>query len=237
MQDQPDPQREPVQTISYAMPQRPRVEPLAIASLIFGLLLFFPIIAPVLAIVLGWMARRRLAANPHMRGRGMALAGIILGTASIVVTFASIPSVLEAARVRNRVRCMSNLRQICLATLIYSNDNRHMLPANPAPLNKYLKNPGVWICPERGLSVAGGGGGGVASSYIYLGSQLGPSVYKVRSSQTILAYEPMSNHGGRGFCVVYLDGHAEWVPKERATAVMQQIQQSIVNRTTGAVGN
>ncbi|HEV8292659.1 MAG TPA: DUF4190 domain-containing protein [Tepidisphaeraceae bacterium] len=237
MQDQP--QREPVQPIPYAIPSRQLYHPLAIASLICGLLFFLPLLAAVLAIVFGWMARGRIANNPQYRGRGMALAGMILGTLSIVGFFGSIPLMLESQRQRNRIRCMSNLRQISLATIMYSNDNKaRALPPDPSPLNKYLGNSAVWICPECQQPVAGGGGGGVASSYIYLGSKLGPSMRKLRyPSQTILAYEPLSNHDGRGFCAVFLDGHCEWVPKERAAAVMQQIQLSIVNPTTQQVGN
>ena len=181
------------------------------------------------------MARARIANNPQYRGRGMALAGMILGLFSIFGLVGSIPALIEARQARNRFRCASNLRQICLASIMYSNDDKaRALPPDPSGLNKYLNNSSVWICPECQQPVAGGGGGGVASSYIYLGSQL-PRMRKIRyPAQTILAYEPLSNHDGRGVNAVFLDGHCEWIAKERAGAVMQQIQLSIAPATMPA---
>ena len=130
MQDQPQQQR-PVEPIAYAMPSQRLFHPLAIASLICGLLFFLPLIAAVLAIVFGWMARARIANNPQYRGRGMALAGMILGLFSIFGLVGSIPALIEAQQARNRFRCASNLRQICLASIMYSNDDKaRALPAD-----------------------------------------------------------------------------------------------------------
>jgi len=223
-------QEKPIATIAYATPSVRLFHPLAIVSLILGLLFFLPIIAAVGAIVVGWIARKRIENNPRWKGKGMALTGIILGVISIVGFFVSIPLMLEAKRQERRVMCMSHLHQIAVGTLMYANDNKGALPADPALLNKYLRYPPVWICPECGQPVAGGGSAQQPSSYIYLGTKVGTSMRQIRNPSTVvLAYEPLSNHEGKGFCVLYMDGHVEWISKDRAPAVMQQIQKSIGN--------
>src|SRR4051812_35326780 len=224
------PVQEHTENVPYPVSLRQLNHPLAIASLICGLLFFLPLIPAVLAIVFGFMARSRIAKNPEYRGSGMALAGIILGFLYIAGVLVSIPALLEMQQARNRFRCASNLRQICMATHMYTNDDkRRAFPPDPMLLNKYMRQPDVWICPQCQQAVADDGVGRAAGSYIYLGEKLGPSVYKIRkASTTILAYEPLSNHGGRGFNAVYLDGHCDWIPKEQAEAVMQQIKLSMV---------
>ena len=60
----------------------------AIASLVCSLIgvLFFPIIASILGIVFGAVALRQIRdANGLMQGRGMALAGIIVGAVALVL--------------------------------------------------------------------------------------------------------------------------------------------------------
>lgn len=56
----------------------------AIASLAFGIF-FLAGVGSVLAIACGLVARRQIDRNPGQQGRGMALAGIILGAAWLAV--------------------------------------------------------------------------------------------------------------------------------------------------------
>jgi hypothetical protein len=59
----------------------------AIASLVCGIISLF-ILGPILgvvAIVLGVMARKEIAADPGLEGEGMALAGIITGAIGAVL--------------------------------------------------------------------------------------------------------------------------------------------------------
>jgi len=64
----------------------------AIASLIFGVLSWFalPFVGAILAIILGHMARGEIRRAPagSIEGDGMALAGLILGWAHIVIVVA-----------------------------------------------------------------------------------------------------------------------------------------------------
>ena len=62
-----------------------RTENLAVASLVLGLAGFVvcPLVCSIIAVVLGYQARRRLDEDPTLDGEGMAKAGIILGWVGI----------------------------------------------------------------------------------------------------------------------------------------------------------
>lgn len=64
-----------------------QTEPLAVASLVSGILglSLLPGLASVLALVLGFVARANIRKQPHLQGGGMATAGIILGVVGIAV--------------------------------------------------------------------------------------------------------------------------------------------------------
>lgn len=67
---------------SYAQVVMPRqTDGGAIASMIFGIvgLLMLPVIASIIALALGYGARRRIRSNRHLDGEGFATAGIVTG--------------------------------------------------------------------------------------------------------------------------------------------------------------
>ena len=68
----------------YGAPARPKVAGLAVASLVFGIVGFagLPLVAPILALVFGYVALSQIKkANGWLTGRGMAIAGVVLGVA------------------------------------------------------------------------------------------------------------------------------------------------------------
>ena len=64
-----------------------RTSGLAIASLALGVIGFFavPVIASIIAIVLGSQAQKEIARDPTVEGAGLARAGIILGWIGLVL--------------------------------------------------------------------------------------------------------------------------------------------------------
>lgn len=64
------------------------VSGLAVASLVCGILAFFVlgIVLGVLAIIFGGVALSKIRKNPEVSGRGMAIAGLVLGIVATVVT-------------------------------------------------------------------------------------------------------------------------------------------------------
>ncbi len=65
------------------LPQRPlgtaRNSGLAVASLVLGIAGFFINFLSILAIIFGAVAMGQTAKNPELKGRGMAIAGLVLG--------------------------------------------------------------------------------------------------------------------------------------------------------------
>src|SRR5688500_3084373 len=69
---------------AYSMPPQRQTSGAAVASLIFGILGCVPFVTGLLAIILGFIGMRTTR-DPKYSGRGMAVAGLILGLLSLVV--------------------------------------------------------------------------------------------------------------------------------------------------------
>ena len=101
----------------------------AIASLILGILLVFACLTGVPAILFGRSALREIRLSEgRLRGRQMAVAGIVLGLLGCLYTLALIlmPDTREASW---RVQCINNLKQIGLAMHNYHEVNGSLPPA------------------------------------------------------------------------------------------------------------
>jgi uncharacterized membrane protein len=87
-------ERQPTDNLSpyeYGVPAQPKVAGLAVASLVLGILGFFalPLVAPILALVFGYVALSQIKkANGWLTGRGMAIAGVVLGWLGLVTMIA-----------------------------------------------------------------------------------------------------------------------------------------------------
>jgi hypothetical protein len=60
----------------------------AVVSLVIGILSFvtlFGVEKAILAVVFGFLALRRIGRNPQLRGKGFAIAGIVLGAIAVVL--------------------------------------------------------------------------------------------------------------------------------------------------------
>ena len=69
----------------YGMPYRPQVSNgLAIASMVLGIVWVYWL-GSILAIVFGHVALHQIKRNPHQTGRGMAIAGLVLGYLGVAV--------------------------------------------------------------------------------------------------------------------------------------------------------
>jgi uncharacterized membrane protein required for colicin V production len=68
----------------YAMPAPGRTSGTAVTSLIFGILICIPFLTSLLATILGFVGISSTK-NPAVRGRGMAIAGLILGILGLLM--------------------------------------------------------------------------------------------------------------------------------------------------------
>src|SRR5687768_14251177 len=139
------------QVISYAA--RPPSNPAAVLALTVGVFLFVPIIG-LLAIRYG----RRALAAARDQGAGresLARRAIALGRANVVIwclaAVALPPLFVIQRRHARQLQCMSNLRQIGMAAVMYSIDHGGRFPDTLDKVPRYLGGGGalpVYTCPE-----------------------------------------------------------------------------------------
>lgn len=210
---QPPPQ--PLPVMSYAT-QAPSNQA-AVLSLIFGLLFFIPFAAPgIVAILFG---RRGIkAAKEQSGGRvGLARLGIALGILNLVLSLAFavwLPIALRQARQQAlAVQCMSNMRQLGMAAMMYANANKGWLPPTLDQLAGSIPQPaagGAFNCPACAANPAKPPvftGQTVSSHYHYIPPA--PRIMQIRQpGRVVILYEPPTNHGD-GMNLLFADGHVE----------------------------
>lgn len=111
---------------------------LAITSFVLGLLslVCFGLLAGIPAIICGHVARGRARRAPgQFGGAGFALAGLIMGYVSFVVTLVILPAMLLPALSRakakaQRINCVNNMKQIGLSFRTWGLDNNDTFPFN-----------------------------------------------------------------------------------------------------------
>ncbi|HEX3357256.1 MAG TPA: H-X9-DG-CTERM domain-containing protein [Tepidisphaeraceae bacterium] len=127
----------------------------------------------------------------------------------------------------NPGKCPSNLRQIGQAILLYANDHHGAYPDSVSTiLLEEEVTSQLFICPTSNdtpatgpttQAVAANLTAGGHLSYIYLGR--GWTV-AMTPANAIVAYEPLSNHGGDGMNVLFGDGHVEFLSAIAAKPIL-----------------
>jgi prepilin-type processing-associated H-X9-DG protein len=189
---------------------------------------------PAAAIAFGLAARRhRSAVSPGARRR--AGAGLALGWLEIAlvlfVAFA-LPTLGRSRPMANRVKCMGNLRLIGQGVLLYSNDYSGQFPPDldALMLTQDLTFE-VLVCPSTNDTRAEGPTTQAAlqalhtqsghCSYVYVGGGL---TSQTATARHVIAFEPMSNHGGAGMNVLLGDGSVEFLPQAQATSMLAELK-------------
>ena len=116
---------------------------LAITSFVLGLLSLtcFGLLAGIPAIICGHVARGRTRLVPRQYGgAGFALAGLIMGYVSLLVTLVILPALLLPALSRaksraERISCANNMKQIGLSFRVWAIDHNGNFPFNMSTNN------------------------------------------------------------------------------------------------------
>jgi prepilin-type processing-associated H-X9-DG protein/predicted Zn finger-like uncharacterized protein len=209
----------------YSIPAGPQQSNgMAIASLICGLLGCTGI-GGILAIIFGIVALNKTK-DPRYGGRGMAIAGLVLGCFGLIVpcmVSILLPSLNRARETANRVHCASNMRQIGQAMLLYANENKGAFPPNLDVLLKVQDiDAKTFNCPSTGDTPATGPGNlnaGGHLSYVYVGQKSTSN----SPAEVIVLFEPVTNHtDGANF--LFADGHVEFYSKADAQKMISKLQ-------------
>ena len=152
----------------------------AIASLICGLLgWIFP--AAVAAIILGHVSLSEIGRSAgRLKGRGMAIAGLVMGYAGLffipfilIVAAIAIPNLLRARQAANEATAVGSLRTIDVAAITYSSTYSNGFPPSLAAIDGAGNRSAS--CDAAQLidsALASGQKDGYEFTYVPLGSQV-----------------------------------------------------------------
>jgi len=207
--------------------------------MLFSLLGFIPFVTGILAVRYARRGIREADADPRIGGQGVARTAQVLGIISIVawvlLTAAAVPTTIKARRQAQRVQCMSQMRSIGQAVMIYANTNRGFLPPTLDELAKAKTIPaGLFTCPACDgdpTKPAASSGAYGTYSYVYLGA--GRKLTSIRRpSQEPLLFEPMTNHTDPGINVLFFDGHVEFLGGNAGAAMAAKLSATAVQPAT-----
>lgn len=208
----------------------------AVTSLIFGIFSFcIPLLATIVAVTAGILGLLKTK-DPRVGGRGLSIAGIVLGVVGVLpsiffsffVVGLFLPAISVARQRANEVKCSSNMKQLGLAMMEYSNNNaghfpdklEDVLPSNPSLSRSVFVCPSDDKLPPSGTSAQAAAheiSSGKNCSYIYVGNEL----TNTASPDSVLLYEPLADHH-RGMNVLFADGTVRWFASADAQKVLSQ---------------
>jgi prepilin-type processing-associated H-X9-DG protein len=137
------------------------------------------------------------------------------------------PAVSKARGEAERVKSASNLRQIGVGVMMYSQDNKSDCPPDLGVLCSYGLIPAVFVSPFSGKSVPPelraqtpeqrAAWVNQNADYVYLGK--GKKMDKLRADDP-LVYEKLELGRGQGINILFGDGHVEWLKMADAQRIL-----------------
>ena len=204
---------------AWPVAEPPRSNTPALLALIFGLAtLVLSVFASIPAIVCGIMGMIAADKPGVGRGKGMAVAGIVLAVVIPLGQAALLyPALLKARSQATQVASMSNLRMISVGVIMYANDHKGYLPPDLQTTYKYVKSPKVFRHPANQRPVPNPQNLDAESDYVYVYSgKTDPATgqaYRMsriqRAAQCIALHEKLEFARDGRILVAFLDGHVE----------------------------
>ena len=211
--------------LAVPSPVRPGGEPetcgVAIASLVLGVLIFcLGLFAAIPAVICGHMALGQIRrSGDTIAGRGMAIAGLVLGYSGIVLTILFIlVGVIATKRgweAAKRDMCKNNLILIREGCHTYAGENGGVYPDKLSRLYpKYVQTSESFRCPadknHKMWEPLPTESIDKDASYVILPDRKPTD----RPHREFIADKPQ-NHKSEGRNVLYTDGEVEWIPAKK----------------------
>ncbi|MBI5394873.1 MAG: DUF4190 domain-containing protein [Verrucomicrobia bacterium] len=190
-------------------PQR-KTAGIAIASLVLGILSLFcgACVTGIPAIILGIIALVRIGKTPGLGGQGLAIAGLVTGGigglfSTGIIAALALPAFVNARERAMEVRCMSNVRQLYVASMAYAQDHDQALPKTLDELRPHLGGDAKTMALVTTCPVATD-----KSGPSYRIEHAGEKTADLPASETIIITEKECRHRNKR-SVGYLDGRTK----------------------------
>ncbi len=223
-------------------PTRPGTSGLATASLVLGICGFVTCaVTGVVGLILGIVSLNEIKKSAgRLKGKGIAIAGIVFSAASIVWTMlllllmALLMPALAHAKVSARsIMSMNNVKQLCISLIMYSDDHDGLFP----PAENWTEAIAGGYAPDPGRMLASPFETNAGRAYA-MNANLGrKKMQDIRNkARTVMLFEcrfgsppaggpellPARPRGPRGYVIGFLDGHVETVRPERLDRLIWQ---------------
>jgi hypothetical protein len=133
---------------------------LAITSMVLGIVSFVgcTVFTGIPAIITGHIALNRTRKSPQQfGGGGLAVAGLVLGYASLAVfpilAGLLLPALAKAKAKAQQITCISYMKSIGFAARIWSNDHGEKFPPDFQSMSNELVTPKILVCPGDGSRI------------------------------------------------------------------------------------
>jgi hypothetical protein len=229
----PPPLSSAMPTTATAAPQK--MSGMAVTSLVLGILgivtcgITVLLSAPI-GLILGAIAMNKIGKSQgQLRGKGLALAGIITsGVAFLLIPiFAAmmLPALAAAKQKAQEINCVNNEKQLGLAMMIYSGDNKDKFP--PAAtwcdaIKTYAGSEKVFKCPAANSSSR--------CDYAFNAKLDGMDKSKI-NPQTVMIFESDGgwNADGGSELMIGKPRHARMFVVALADGSVQQVREAQLN--------
>lgn len=132
----------------------PKTSPMAIWSLVLGILGFCTCITAVPGLILGIIGMKQCNEKPNeFTGKGLALAGIILSVVAMIISLllsaVLFPVFNRARHAAGQADCQANVRQLGTSIKMYLTDWDDTYPPAASwcdATKDYAKNPNAYVC-------------------------------------------------------------------------------------------
>ena len=191
---------------------------LAVTSLVLGILfLCLGGAFSLVPLILGIVGIKQTGANGSRKGRGLAIAGVSLGGAGVliffIIFFIQTLALGRAKQSADILRSQTHVRAIAQACASYADDHGGLFP--PVENWEQALLDGFYIEQEMLIS-PGEDGDGI--SYIYLGGE------NTWDYNQILIYEDPKHWPTRGVVVGFADFHADMIDHARFEMMLSEQQ-------------